>query len=166
MLRQWSSALTASATTPLTAFYALPTDLIEIIDVFDTGGDSILRRVSIQDLGTTWDTDTGTPYAYLLLGTELRIYPYLTAARTLKVHYVQGAASLSVSSDTPAIPPMFHIGLVWYALAQCYKKDVEEESQIKARFYQGEFERVLDDAARLASRTYDASEVVIPYRDL
>lgn len=164
-----SSALSASATTPTSAFYTLPTDLLEVEAVHDTVNDVWLERRDVDSLPPSWDTETGTP-AWYLFGefgwTELRVYPYTASALTgLKVYYTALPADLSADADVPTgIPAVYQIALVYFAVAACYRRNFEGQDPAKAAEFQGMYEREVEDAIGRIGRKMSAAPVSVPYR--
>lgn len=164
-----SAALTEAATTPDNAFYTLPTDLMELEAVEDTVNGGWLRRRNLGDLPEGWAAETGTPswYVYGELGwTELRVYPIPAAALTgLKVYYTALPATMSGSSDTPTgIPDVYHVALVYFAVAACHRRNSEDANQAKAAEFQALYEREVDDAIGRVGRKMSGVPVGVPYR--
>lgn len=169
--RRLSAALSASATTPTNAFYTLPTDLMELEAVEDTVNNNWLRPRSVDTLPETWATETGTPSWYLFgeFGwTELRVYPYPTSALTgLKVYYTALPATMSATTDTPTgIPDVFHVALVYFAVAACYRRNFEDADRAKAAEFQMLYEREVEDAIGRVGRKMSGAYVMTPYREL
>lgn len=169
--KRLSSALSASATTPTSAFYTLPTDLLEIEAVQDTVHDVWLVKTAIDLLPGNWETDTGNPYAYLFgdFGwSELRVYPYTASALTgLRVYYSALPADMTLDANTPTgIPDVYHSSLVYYAVAACYRRNFEDNDVRKAAEFQALYERDVADAMGRVGRKMDGTPVIVPYRNL
>lgn len=167
-----STALVNSATTPLYAFYTLPTDFLEL----DEAGDGAVWNAGIRlypvergQLGDLWTTATGTPVNYLPLEsyglTEMRVYPYPTSTLTaLKLFYAYLPADMAANGTISPIPPMYHQALVWYAVAQALSTLSQYANRDKAQVYMGMYERELADARTRVGRRFSSQPAYIPYR--
>jgi hypothetical protein len=167
--RRLSAALTASATTPTNAFYTMPTDILEVEAVHDTVNDLWLAPRGVDTLPPSWDTETGNPswYLYGEFGwTELRVYPYPASALTgLKLYYTALPATMDGNSDTPTgIPDVYHVALVYFAVAACYRRNFEDADRAKAAEFQTLYEREVEDAIGRIGRKMNGSPVGVPYR--
>lgn len=168
-----SAALAGSATTPLYAFYTLPTDFLNLAESGNGGGvwnNGIqLYPVERGCLGDSWATVTGTPCNYLPLEdyglTELRVYPYPTAVLTaLKIFYAYLPADMAANGTVSPIPPMFHMALVWYAVAQALSTMGEYADPAKAQLYMGMYEREVADARNRVARRFSSQGAFVKYR--
>ena len=172
--RRYSSALSASATTPANAFYTLPSDLHELESVW-VNGYHVPKATAVQ-LPYQWDTQTAgassqpTAYVFGDFGfTELRFWPYPASAAytTARVYYTALPATMSLTTSTPTgIPDQYHLALVYYAVAQCYRRNFEDADRAKAAEFEGMYRAQLDDCLARVTRLLNADPSNVPYRHL
>lgn len=169
-IKKLSAALSAAATTPANAFYTLPTDLLEIESVW-WNGEHIPFAAAVE-LPYQWDTQTGSTPFRAIYGdfgtTELRVYPYPSSAlTTLKVYYTAVPAAMSGNSDTPTgIPSVYHIALVYGAVAMCYRRNFEDADRPKAAEFFAMYQHEVVDCIARTGRRFTAGGLVVPYRDV
>lgn len=95
---------TTLTTSSSLAYYAWPTDLIEIDSVvaYDSSGTSYeleptsFQKMNAYDGGTTF----GQPYEYSTYNKQLRLYPVPDATYTIVVSHQYSPATLSATTDT------------------------------------------------------------------
>lgn len=168
-LQKYSTALSAAATTPTSAFYTLPTDCVEILSVVDTVNLVKLIRINVDELPQGWEGYTGQPWRYLygpfgLL--EMRVYPYSVDALTgLKVYYVALAPTLT-GTDTPSIPEEYHLALAYYAAAECFDLDQQQTDPAQAMKWRERYEAMVAECAASMARSFDGSARIVPYRSV
>lgn len=111
-----------------TAAYALPLDFEKVLVVKE--GSSLL------DVTAEGSTDTG----YYISDTgEVVFTPTPTEAATVTLSYTYRPASLSATTDTPALPKEYHAYIAHYAAGSCKEIDgvLTEASYWMARYQAG-----------------------------
>lgn len=164
-----SAALTESATTPDNAWYTLPTDLWEIEQVKSDG--TILPLIPQEMLPDDWEDETGgTIPTFAIYGdeglAEIRMYPTPSAALSaLRVYYTALPPTMSANGDVPTgIPDSYRIALVYYAVAQCYRRNFEDGDRPKADLYWNLYLEQVQDCMARAARRHTSQAVSVPYR--
>jgi len=130
--------LEKSATTNLVASqqdYTLPIDLLilTLISCKVTGESSYtpLRHFSFTDFNVKidgWDEATGSiarPELYTIYENEIKLFPIPDSSVTsgLKIYYKRIPTDVTLTTETPELPTLYHEALVKYCLAQAYEMD-------------------------------------------
>lgn len=122
----------ATATPGATADYALPTTVLDLVDVYFTSGGQTyepLERVTVDELLLYRQASTtgtaGPPAKFALAGNGLVMWwPTPSATDTITYYAVVRPTALSASSDTPSsasnggIPDEYHKAIEVYAFAE------------------------------------------------
>ena len=169
-IKKLSAALAASGTTPVSAFYTLPSDIYELDGVINAG--LAVPLATAEQMPWDWQSETGSTPIYAVLGDyvgdELRVYPYSVAALTaLKVWYTAVPAAMSGDNDTPTgIPGVFHPALAFYAVAECYRRNFEDGDIRKAAEFSALYAAAVLNCASSTARRRTSAPVTIPYREV
>jgi hypothetical protein len=137
-----TGCVTTDATVNVTAStreYDLPTDVLKIkhIKYYDGTTYTKLEGTTEDALeeGTDYPNETATdPPRYYYIkqaGTPtigLSPKPKTTTSNAIQVHYVQRPATLTTTTNDPAIPEPYQRLIVTYALYRCLEKDVKNET--------------------------------------
>ncbi len=119
---------------PGTQEYALPVDLLllQSISYKDTS-DTAYRKLKgysaaeFNEYIDGWSgTDvTGTPTCYQIFAKNIVLFPVPdhTKADAIKIYYNRIPALVSLPSDTPELPELYHQTIVKYCLTQAYELD-------------------------------------------
>lgn len=92
------TTLTAGASSPL---IDLPADLAEIRWIVPTASpDATLKPISPQQGDTLYSTPIGAPYAYAVVGSQIKVYPTPASGTTFTLHYYQEIPALSDANTT------------------------------------------------------------------
>lgn len=171
VVKKKSAALGNAATTPLYAFYTLPSDFLNIESVWVTvgGNEMELPGVTVKQLGGNWTTQTSDiPTAYIDLqefgNTELRVWPYPSAAALtgLVVYYAAVPADLTTGQTTP-IPPAWHTALVNYAVAMCNLTNKDAGDPAKAVTFMQMYETQVTECLSHAVRRFSSEGAYVRY---
>lgn len=155
------------------AFYTVPSDLHELESVWVNG--YRVPIASATSLPYQWDRQTAgaasqpTAYVFGDFGfTVVRFWPYpVLAYTTVYVYYTALPATMTLTTSTPAgIPDQYHLALVYYAVAQCYKRNFEDNDRPKAAEFEGMYRAQLDDCLARVTRLLNADPNAVPYRHL
>jgi len=128
-----------TTTTASTAFYNLPTDLIELRNItYDTTSRSYaLEYLSPESLSREYGVYTsGMPRAYTNLGKNIKLSPTPDAAYTININYFQKLVALSDSNTTNNILTEFP---ELYLFSSClegavYLNDTEQTQRFAALY--------------------------------
>lgn len=166
ILKKTATLSVDSTQDPNTAFYIVPSDMLELEAVWNNKQHQEVTFVNA--LPWNWETISGVPTRYIYgdfgLGL-IRLYPYpTTASTTLKVYYTYMPSDLTVSGDTPVIPGIYHLALVYYAVAQCYLQDGQYRDPTKGQQFMQLYMKELADASARAARRFNHDGFSIPYR--
>jgi hypothetical protein len=101
--------------------YTLPTDLMEIVHIFD--GSLKMNRIPMDDFYS---------YGYKQWGNAIIIQPTPQETKNLDLYYHARLPHLVNPDDVPAIPEEYHDLLVLYAVAKAKYQDEEESMQVNA----------------------------------
>lgn len=126
-----------------TAQYAFPspTGVSSVLRIWRAEWDErVLTPTSTRKMdryyGGTWRTATGSTLQYIMTDSEdrtkIRIYPIIDdsdniGSLTLKVDYSYIPSDMSATTDTPAIPAIYHNALVDYAVSQLQEMPVQSK---------------------------------------
>lgn len=155
------------------AFYTVPSDLHELESVWVNG--YRVPMASAVNLPYQWDRQTAgaasqpTAYVFGDFGfTVVRFWPYpVLAYTTVYTYYTALPATMASTAATPAgIPDQYHLALVYYAVAQCYRRNFEDADRAKAAEFEGMYRAQLEDCLARVTRLLNADPASVPYRHL
>jgi hypothetical protein len=138
--------------------YTLPADLLILKFVqyreSDTSAYKRLRGMTITDFNEHIDgwadggVAEGVPQIYTLHMGKIICYPTPGSAITaaFKIYYNRAPVDVTLTSDTPDLPLLYHDTLVSYCLQQAYELDEDPESAT------GEADKVIQDIDLLRTR--------------
>lgn len=152
-----------------TATYALAAPCT-VLNVRDTANRLSLRWVDTLDFDRFFpgDTSEGAPSFYRIEGQDkdsasvsgtpsLVLYPVPAAAYTLKVREYLDLSNLNAGTDVSAVPPRFHLALVYYACSAFH----ESRGDARARANTDRFDAMLISMVeQLGAQPLDAVEVL------
>lgn len=145
---------------PLVSQYTVPvasdgTTACAQVNRVELGGREIIRKNTnyFNNRVTNWRNDTGTPNYYIpsTFGLNvLRFYPFdITAESDLVLFYNQRPTLLVNTTDLCALPPAYHMALVYYTVMMCYLRDIQQKDPAKAKIfgelYEAELSQLLMD---------------------
>lgn len=155
-----SSALSIVAGT---ASYALPTDFVRVIEMYDPTFHEPLTETS-QEALDSYAAGSGRPLWFALYGGSIVLSPTPTAGQTVSLRYQKVGATLTSDASTLPIPDEYAHMLVEYARSRLYRFDDDAEMSV---FWAAEYARSL---ARLRGDmqllTRSVRRVPGPYRGL
>lgn len=120
--------------------YSVPTDVLIVRGITwkDTGETSYhhLKGLTLNEFNEYidgWDgSDYGTaiPLVYMIYEDQITVFPTPAVSTTaaMKIYYNRKPATVTVASDTPDIPDIYHETLVKYCLSQAYEMDEDSEA--------------------------------------
>lgn len=159
--------LTAHATldTPQYAFWQLASNCISL-ERLEVDGEEVCH-IPLASFSPQLDWATQTGEARLYLHGEwgfdvVRLYPVPTSNPTVKAYYVKRAEVMAASDDTPEIPVLHHMALVYFAVARAYFKDQQAKAPENALPYQQMYEQQV----ALCSQNLPSTADAVPYRHL
>ena len=125
-----------------TAFYNLPTDMLELRNVvYDSTSNSYaLAYMSPESLSREYGTYTnGVPRAYSIIGEDLKIAPTPDGSYTLGINYYEALTPLSSSVATNNILDNFPELYLFGACAEgaVYLNDTEQLQRFSALYLEG-----------------------------
>ena len=98
-------------------FVSLPTDLVEIIDVF--WEDILLRPLESNNMTGS----SAKPIGYITYYDNIKLYPTPNEDGNVKLIYSYRPSSLNITSDKPDIPEGWDYLLVDYAVGRAHRKN-------------------------------------------
>lgn len=112
----------------------VPTDLVSLLEVY-VDGTKIGAAISPF---ATAAADTGTPGSYYLIKDSLNFYPLndIDAGCTIDLLFLSGYTALTALTETPDVPPNYHIALVFWL---CDKFKVMDEEPDAANSFLGKY---------------------------
>lgn len=146
-------------TTAGTADYDMDQDIMQIIELYVTGTDSLetqMARVTPVDIlefrRTSSDTDSPSRRYATQGHNMLMLWPTPSDADTLTVYYVPRPSTMSASTDSASlIPPQYHKALEFYALAEMADYD-DDQSSAMGQSYRARYEQMVVACRREATR--------------
>lgn len=122
----------------------LPTDfsrLYSLVCVGSTGQENIaLQQITPSDFDALSNDSTGRPYFYDVNGDTLSVYPTPDASYDIQLRYWKVPDALSVGTDEPEIPSVYHHLLVSYSLVKCFERENDYDA---AMYHQSRFDTEL-----------------------
>lgn len=125
--------------------YSTPTDLLILrsVHLLDSASGSYFNIkffpfAEFDQYVDGWDqtiTDRGYSQIYTVYAGQLKLYPLPQTSQTngLKIYYNRIPINVSISTDSPDLPILYHEPLVKYCLQQAYEMDEDFNSaQAKA----------------------------------
>lgn len=152
---------TATLTINASGLVTNPTDVMSVLNVYDSTNGGKLLPQRLDDISDLYGTDLAAAEAqarhYYFIGSAMYVYPVPSAV--LKMNYIKQPAALTTSPDTsPILPVHAHRLLVTGALA---KAAVMEDDPDLAAVYTNMFETRLSQArSAMWMRQYDQPEVI------
>lgn len=137
---EWPEQIDQATASPLQALYQLPSDFIELVDVyFNNKKLIILERADIGNMKPDWQNDpASTPQiAYRYNRNTIGLYPMPDANQTgytIQIQYIYLPAALSVTTDVPDLHTAFQMALPFYAAFLCESRmgnDKKADAQIQ-----------------------------------
>lgn len=111
------------ATIPGTVEYSLPTDILKLHSIqYDDTEVPLVTLDEAQNRGYI-NSDPGFPVAAWVWAGKIRLFPVPNTSKSLKVSYTRSPVEITVGTDTPELPLMYHMRLVDYCLAQVAQQD-------------------------------------------
>lgn len=108
---------TNTTTVATTREYDIPTDFIQVIDVYYSG-DRLAPIEKTETIHSSGD-ENGTPTAFYVESKKIGLEPIPTAADTLTIIYYSMGGAMSADADDPIIPKEHHMMLAYYAAYHC-----------------------------------------------
>lgn len=142
---------TTFSTVVSTRAYAYPSNVIAFkrveydgkkIDQIDFDEDDLINLYP-----TT--TSTGTPRFYSIWDQYLYLRPIPAAIATVTVYVYSEPTIMTLSTETPEIPTLFHLGLTDYIL---YHMAAKDGNQNLSQFYKNKWDEVVKDAVKWQSK--------------
>lgn len=131
---------TASSNTVVgTSTYNLPADILKLHSVWYDGAKlPVYTFKEAEERANLADTSVGSPtFCYVWAGV-LNLFPVPSRVVALKINYTQYPAELTLVSETPGLPVIYHQRLVDYCLAQVAQQDDNEQLyQLKMSEFNG-----------------------------
>ena len=115
-----------------TSMYSLPADFAKVRSLRRTDIGRELQSVFLRDIDRSIIT-SGTPYAYALDGANMHLYPTPDQAYPLELRYWKLPAALSADTDVPTIPADYHNLLIYSAVAEGYRAEIGQMSDLNAQ---------------------------------
>jgi len=142
-----------------TEFYTLPTDLREIREAkLDTSPITVLDYLSPVSLDRTYSSSgTGSPRAFSVVGSEIRLRPVPDSAYTLEITYVGSITALSDSNTTNTILTRHPDAYLSGSLAEAYTYLLDEQ---RATVYDQKFTRAIEEIAKDEERAHYGSGAI------
>ena len=122
--------------------YSLPADLLILRSVsYKAPGNAFYSQLkgmsftAFNKYVDSWDGDTltvGVPEVYTSYAGNIILYPIPSQAVTngIKIYYQRKPTDLTLSSETPDLPVLYHETLVKYCLQQAYEMDEDWEASV------------------------------------
>jgi hypothetical protein len=114
--------------------YDLPVDLLKLTGIsYRSSTDGAYYRLkgySLADFNEKvdgWDgtTETGDPFCYTINEENIILYPIPATAVTagLKIYYNRKPAVVTLTSDIPELPELYHDTIIKFCLKEAYETD-------------------------------------------
>jgi hypothetical protein len=104
--------------------YSLPSDIAKLHSVkYDNVKLPDMTLQEFDEQFTTDGTDRGTPVNYVIWAGKIKLYPVPDAIKTLTIDYIRQPTEVTAVGNTPELPPIYHLRLVDYCLAQVAQQD-------------------------------------------
>ncbi len=116
--------------------YTLPVDLLILKGIQYKGSNETqyfpLKGYSLSEFNEAirgWDEatvqSTGTPFCYTVYSNEIKLFPIPNASITaaLKIYYNRIPTDVTLGTDAPDLPFLYHEMIVNYCLQQAYEMD-------------------------------------------
>ena len=137
----------------------LPSNYARFISLFNTTDRNPLERIDLRTYDDL-DSESGKPYAYVIVGSAITLFPTPDAAYNLRLRYWKLPATMTSSGTAcdPEIPSEYHHLLVDYALYKIYNAEHDYEASERHRQL---FENdVLRMRSEVHSESSDGTKVV------
>ena len=139
------------------AVETVPSDFARIIDIRNSDTQDLLQPIELRQFDDL-PSSSGQPYYYVLIGSEITLYPTPDGIYPLVLRYWKMPADLSADNDEPGIPERYHHLLVRFALMRAYQRENDYEA---ATFFKNEFEYDLAKAqGEIGDEAYDGPRQV------
>lgn len=131
---EWPFQISSATTVEDQALYQLPSDFIELTDVYLDGRPlTVLERGDLKTINSLWQqADSGSPnFAYKADNDVIGLYPAPDSDNTdldLQVEYIQIPADLASDADVPNLHAALHLCLPFYAAYRAHLKLGNEKS--------------------------------------
>lgn len=124
-----------------TATYAVPVDMLRLLELVDLPRRRILEEVDRAALDMSLDV-RGTPTSFALFDNQIVLWPTPDAAATLTLRYQQNPLALSADSSdsTATIPDEYAHMLVCFVRARLFRAEDDFEA---ANFWKAEYTDLL-----------------------
>lgn len=112
--------------------YTLPSGIMSIKEIVNTGTSPPLERVTLAELTAMKRATSSSPARYYATeGADMLVlYPAPGAGESLTVWYVPAVSPMSSPTSTPtSVPAPFHKAIEFYALARAGQFDQSQSSQ-------------------------------------
>jgi hypothetical protein len=121
-----------------TADYALPTEYIHVLSVWDTTNSVRLAQRDDNWASDNLELDAGMPTDYVHYKNWIKLFPTPDDAYTIRVRHKATQTALSADGDEPVLPTPWHKGLVKKARAIWFENQGDVQ---KAAFFDDIWEK-------------------------
>lgn len=127
----------------------LPDDFARLVSLRNTTDRDPLTRIDLRDYDDA-PSSTGTPVGYVVIGSQINLYPTPDSAYDLSLRYWKMPAVMDESNGEVGLPEAYHHLLVRYCLIRAFQVENDYEA---ANYWRQEFN---DELMRLRSQAqYD-----------